>query len=237
MKICISCGQSIKDDSIFCPFCGAKNDVTTNAEYQEQDVLTVRDTAEAQEPEQNAYTAPVQAQEQVQNTYTAPVQAQAPEQNAYTVPVQPQQPVQNTYTAPIQSQQPVQPDNMQNSDPYIYNQIRYNSQPVQQPMQQPMQPSYYATASANMQAWKEQNDKPLSVGGWMLTLLIMSVPIANIIMLFVWGFGEGNTSRKNFCRAYLIYMLITVVLTVLFMVFLIGVGAAASSATQSYYYY
>jgi len=24
------------------------------------------------------------------------------------------------------------------------------------------------------------------------------------IVLFVWGFGEGNISRRNFCRAYLI---------------------------------
>jgi hypothetical protein len=41
----------------------------------------------------------------------------------------------------------------------------------------------------------------------------------NIVMLFVWGFSAGtNPSKRNFCRAYLIWMLIGIVLFVLFLI-------------------
>lgn len=44
-------------------------------------------------------------------------------------------------------------------------------------------------------------EEPLSIGQWMLTLLIMAIPCVSFIMLFVWGFGSGNQSRANFCKA------------------------------------
>ncbi len=56
----------------------------------------------------------------------------------------------------------------------------------------------------------------MSVGSWFITLLILAIPIVNIIMYFIWAFGNGNVNRKNFCRAGLIFMLIAVVLSVIF---------------------
>ncbi len=61
------------------------------------------------------------------------------------------------------------------------------------------------------------NDEPLSVGGWIGTLLVMCIPIVRLVMIFVWGFGNGNTSRKNFAIAYLIIMLIVTALTIIIM--------------------
>ena len=59
------------------------------------------------------------------------------------------------------------------------------------------------------------NQEVMSVGSWLITLLILAIPCVNIVMYFIWAFGNGNENRKNFCRAGLIFMLIAVVLSVL----------------------
>jgi hypothetical protein len=58
---------------------------------------------------------------------------------------------------------------------------------------------------------------PVAVGDWVVTLLIMFIPLVNLIMLFVWAFSGGtNVSKANWAKATLIWMLIGLVLTVLF---------------------
>lgn len=65
----------------------------------------------------------------------------------------------------------------------------------------------------------ERESSPISLGDWMITLLILCIPLVGIIMLFVWGFADGtHPSKRNFCRAYLIWMLIGLVLFVLFVI-------------------
>ena len=55
-------------------------------------------------------------------------------------------------------------------------------------------------------------EEPVSLGDWILTLIIMAIPCVNLIMMFVWGFGSGvKTSKKNYCRAMLVFLLIAVV--------------------------
>jgi len=50
---------------------------------------------------------------------------------------------------------------------------------------------------------------PMSVKEWVVAFLICSIPIANIVMLFVWGFGSnGNLNRKNWAKAALIWTVI-----------------------------
>ena len=49
-----------------------------------------------------------------------------------------------------------------------------------------------------------QTEKPLTTGEWVVTHLVLLIPIVNIVMHFVWAFGEGNVSRRNFCRARLL---------------------------------
>ncbi len=51
----------------------------------------------------------------------------------------------------------------------------------------------------------QSGSEPLRVGQYMGMLLLMCVPILNIILLFVWGFGSSvNLNKKNFARASLI---------------------------------
>lgn len=58
---------------------------------------------------------------------------------------------------------------------------------------------------------------PVSLGDWILTLIVLAIPLVNIVMLFVWGFSSGtNPSKQNYCRAALIFTAVVVVLWILF---------------------
>ncbi len=71
----------------------------------------------------------------------------------------------------------------------------------------------------------------ISLGDWIITLIVLAIPIVNIVMLFVWAFSDGtHPSKQNFCRAYLILALIAIVLFILFAV--MG-GMAAMMAARS----
>ena len=63
----------------------------------------------------------------------------------------------------------------------------------------------------------------VSVGEWILTLLIASIPLVNIIMLFVWGFGSNTKlSKANWAKATLIWMVILVAFYFIVIVSIIG---------------
>ena len=50
-----------------------------------------------------------------------------------------------------------------------------------------------SAADAAVRDSRQQPVAPvMSVGEWMLTLLILALPLVNIIMLFVWAFGGGT---------------------------------------------
>ena len=54
-----------------------------------------------------------------------------------------------------------------------------------------------------------EDNRPMSVVDWMLTLLILAIPLLNIVMYLYWAFSNsGNVNRKNFCIAALIWLLI-----------------------------
>lgn len=194
MKKCITCGQEIKDDALFCPYCGTRN------QGDEQGTATAQDTVQDNSVNDN------QAENSSDDTVTADEAAQ----------------------------------NIAN-DPFAYNRMNLGQaqqvppmqqyQPQQQvpPMQQMYQPQY---GTANT-AWQDTNDQPLSVGGWIATMIVLMIPVVNFIMLLVWAFGSGNKSRKNYCLASLI---IAVVMIALIMVFYIAFGLSAASAFNTMYY-
>jgi hypothetical protein len=64
----------------------------------------------------------------------------------------------------------------------------------------------------------------VTLGDWLITLLIAAIPIVGLIMLFVWGFGSNtNVNKANWAKAALIWVAVIVVLNLL--VFLI-IGVA-----------
>jgi hypothetical protein len=51
----------------------------------------------------------------------------------------------------------------------------------------------------------ETEYKPLTIGNWILTLILLAIPLVNIIMLIVWAAtGSTHPSKKSFAQAYLI---------------------------------
>ncbi|WIV13746.1 hypothetical protein [Proteiniborus sp. MB09-C3] len=58
-------------------------------------------------------------------------------------------------------------------------------------------------------------DDVVSIGTWVLILILTAIPVVNIISLFVMAFGIGNQNIKNYGKAALIIMGIGIVLAML----------------------
>ncbi|NIP24294.1 MAG: hypothetical protein GWN67_08960 [Phycisphaerae bacterium] len=72
--------------------------------------------------------------------------------------------------------------------------------------------------------------RPMTVGDWMLTLLVLAIPVVNLIMYLVWALsGSGNLNRRNFCRASIYWFLIILGIYIFFMA-LVGVASVATSS-------
>ncbi len=68
--------------------------------------------------------------------------------------------------------------------------------------------------------------QPLTIKDWMITLLIMCIPIVNIVMLFVWGFSDATHPNKaNWAKATIIWFAIIVALYFFFFTAIIGTAA------------
>ncbi|MGB3102006.1 MAG: hypothetical protein WBB56_08880 [Psychrobacillus psychrotolerans] len=61
----------------------------------------------------------------------------------------------------------------------------------------------------------EKTSNEMTVGDWLITTLILIIPIVNIVMLFIWSFGNPDP-RRNYARASLIWMAISIVLMLIF---------------------
>ncbi len=63
---------------------------------------------------------------------------------------------------------------------------------------------------------EDGNYQPTSIGNWLVTMIIISIPLVNIIALFWWAFSGGTPiSKSNFAKATLIWFAIIIVLYVL----------------------
>ncbi|MED1785784.1 hypothetical protein P4V43_28620 [Brevibacillus fortis] len=75
-----------------------------------------------------------------------------------------------------------------------------------------------------------ENERVMSVKDWVITFLIMMVPVVNLVMYFVWAFGsEGNLNRKNWAKANLLILgvCIALYLSVFFLLMILAfIGAA-----------
>ena len=77
----------------------------------------------------------------------------------------------------------------------------------------------HVNANTNQAYYQQQEvEPPVTVGEWLITFLILLIPLVNIIMIFVWAFGDGKKSKQNFFKAYLIYFLIALALGIILFV-------------------
>lgn len=88
-----------------------------------------------------------------------------------------------------------------------YGQYQHFAQPQVQYPQQYQQPQ--------VQYQPMQSDTTVSTGQWVLTFIIMCIPLVNLIMLFVWAFGSGTKpSKANWAKANLILILIGLICSI-----------------------
>lgn len=67
------------------------------------------------------------------------------------------------------------------------------------------------------------NTQPMLLKDWLITYLLLLIPIANIVLMFFWAFGKDvNQSKKTFFQAQLIIAAVVLVLYILFFGALIG---------------
>jgi len=56
---------------------------------------------------------------------------------------------------------------------------------------------------------QDNNNAPVSVGNWMLTLLLTFIPLVNIVMMLIWAFSSSTPpSKANWAKAALLWMVI-----------------------------
>ncbi len=77
--------------------------------------------------------------------------------------------------------------------------------------------------------------RPMTIGDWLVTKLVLMIPLVGFVMLFVWALTDDvHPSRKTFCQSTLIFLAIAFELGILvWITVLIFVGLAASASHNS----
>jgi len=73
----------------------------------------------------------------------------------------------------------------------------------------------------------------VSVGEWLVTMLIAAIPLVNLVMLFVWAFGSNTKlSKANWAKASLIFLVIVFVFYFVVIVTIVGgIGILSSRSS------
>jgi len=81
------------------------------------------------------------------------------------------------------------------------------------------------------------NNQTVTLGDWILTMILSGIPIVGIIMLFVWAFGGGaKASKQNYARAVLILAVIGTVVGIICSVLFGAIFAAAMTSMSDSIY-
>ena len=72
-------------------------------------------------------------------------------------------------------------------------------------------------------------NREVSVGNWMWTMVVMCIPVVSLVMCFVWAFGGAVVpSKRNYFRAVLIWKLIAFVVVVIICLIMLLMGVSFS---------
>ena len=67
-----------------------------------------------------------------------------------------------------------------------------------------------------VQQQQTQQQPPVSVSDWFLTLFLTAIPLVGLILLFVWAFGStSNPSKANWAKAALLWAAIGIVIYII----------------------
>ena len=80
-------------------------------------------------------------------------------------------------------------------------------------------------------------DQTVSLGDWILTMILSAIPLVGLIMLFVWAFGGGaKATKQNYARAFLIMAVIGIILGVISSILFATLFAGIVENLQNYSY-
>ena len=70
----------------------------------------------------------------------------------------------------------------------------------------------------------------MTMGQWLVTMLLLMIPIVNIVLIIVWAVSKTeNPNKSNWAKAYLVIMAVVIVLYVLFAGVILGAMGGLSS--------
>lgn len=96
-------------------------------------------------------------------------------------------------------------------------------QPQQPPMyQQPYQQQYQPYR-------QENNEAPVSMGQYLLWLILSAIPTAGFIIMIIFALDKTNKNRSNFAKAMLILTAVGVVIVTFFVIIAAIFGSAVGS--------
>ena len=111
-------------------------------------------------------------------------------------------------------------NNMYNQNNNMYSQDNTQGSGYSSYYEAPVQPQVQTPIGQDL-------EEPVSVGEWMIAMLLMIIPCVNIVLMFVWAFSSSEKkSKSNYFKASLIWAGIGIVLWIVFVI-LMSAGAIA----------
>ncbi|MEN8905348.1 MAG: hypothetical protein ABF289_05265 [Clostridiales bacterium] len=81
----------------------------------------------------------------------------------------------------------------------------------------------------------QNNSEHMSVKDWIVTYLLLLIPVVNIVLMFVWAFDENtHECKRNYFKAQLIILAGAIVISIVIVIFALILGATAGSFLNSY---
>lgn len=126
-------------------------------------------------------------------------------------------------------------DDMYNNDTVNENVNQTTENAYQQSASDPYQKSVQEQLQYQYREPETDLEEPISMGEWLVTMLLMLIPCVNIVLMFVWAFSsKEKKSKSNYFKAALIFAAIVLVLYIILIAIF---GVAITSMIRSNYAY
>ena len=126
-------------------------------------------------------------------------------------------------------------DDMYNNDTVNENVNQATENADQQSASDPYQKSVQEQLQYQYREPETDLEEPISMGEWLVTMLLMLIPCVNIVLMFVWAFSsKEKKSKSNYFKAALIFAAIVLVLYIILIAIF---GVAITSMISSNYAY
>ena len=126
-------------------------------------------------------------------------------------------------------------DDMYNNDTVNENVNQTTENASRQSASDPYQKSVQEQLQYQYREPETDLEEPISMGEWLVTMLLMLIPCVNIVLMFVWAFSsKEKKSKSNYFKAALIFAAIVLVLYIILIAIF---GVAITSMINSNYAY